>query len=73
MKRLMRPISAASGDDSKLLLAADSLKEDFEFVLSGLERLDRSGAEASNAGLVIAEHLQSAIQSAIAELGDAIA
>lgn len=71
MKKIRRYISAAnSSDDSKLMLAIDALKDDFDYIIAGLEKLDRSGAESSNQGLIIAERLQDQFQAVIAEIGD---
>lgn len=71
MKR-MKSITAASADDSELILMLDQLKDDFDYVLAGLEKLDRTGNTERNAGLVIAETLSDAIQSAISEISDNI-
>ena len=61
----MKQISAASEGDSKLAAALDAISDDFDYIISGLEKLDRSGAEASNNGLIIAERLNDALQAAI--------
>ena len=66
-------ITAAEGDSSKLAEAIDLMKDDFDYILSGLEKLDRSGAEASNQGLVIAERLQTALEDAISDIGEQVA
>ena len=66
----MKPIKAAEGDDSKLVLALDGLKADFDYIISGLEMLDRSGAEAANNGLIIAEGLQATLQDVIGQIAD---
>lgn len=70
MKRFMRSVTAAEGDDSKLISALDSLKDDFDYIVAGLEKLDRTGAEASNNGLIIAENLQNTFQEIISSIGD---
>ena len=70
MKKL-RKITAAE-DDSKLILALDELKDDFDYIMSGLEKLDRSGAEASNSGLIIAENLQAAFQDIIGRIAESL-
>lgn len=70
MKRIRRPITAAAEDDSKLVMMMDQLKDDFDYVLAGLEKLDRTGATESNEGLVIAEALSDAIQDAISKISD---
>ncbi len=71
MKRLSR-ISAAE-EDSKLQDTMNDLKEDFDYVLSGLDKLDRSGAEAQNNGLIIAEKLRDTLQDVIANIADSVA
>ena len=69
MKRVRRTIQAAQGDESKLQETIDALKDDFDYIISGLDKLDRSGAEASNEGLIIAEGLQSTFQEVISSIG----
>jgi len=71
MKRL-NYISSAENDNSKLAEMLDSLKDDFEYIIAGLEKLDRSGAEASNEGLIIAERFQGNMQDIISEISDSI-
>lgn len=71
MKRLNR-ISAAEEGDSKLQDTIAALKDDFDYVTSGLDKLDRSGAEASNEGLIIAEGLQSTLQDVISQIADKV-
>ena len=71
MKRMKHSITAAaSADDSKLLQMMDQIKDDFDYVLAGFEKLDRTGATESNEGLVIAEELSDALQSAISQISD---
>ena len=68
MKRLSRITSAE--EDSKLQDAISDLKDDFDYILSGLDKLDRSGAEASNNGLIIAEKLRDTFQEVIGNIAD---
>lgn len=69
MKRMKRSITAANDSgDSKLMELTGGLKDDFDFILSGFEKLDRIGATESNEGLMIAEELSDAMQSAIAQI-----
>lgn len=56
MKRLNR-ITAAESDESRLSAIIDELKDEFDYIISGLEKLDRSGSELGNNGLAIAESL----------------
>lgn len=73
MKRFMKPVTAADEGNSKLLESLDRIKEDFDYIISGLEMLDRSGAEASNNGLIIAEGLQATLQDVISQIADSTA
>lgn len=71
MKKMRRVVTAAEGDgNSKLQDMMDMLKDDFDYVLAGLEKLDRTGATESNQGLVIAEGLSDALQSAISQISE---
>ena len=56
MKRLNR-IMAAESDESRLSAIIDELKDEFDYIISGFEKLDRSGSELGNNGLAIAESL----------------
>ena len=68
MKKLSKVTSAESDGSSKLMETLDEIKDDFDYIISGLEKLDRSGAEASNSGLIIAEGIQSSFQDVIDEI-----
>ena len=65
-----RAITAAETDESKLIAIMDRMEEDFAYLMSGFEKLDRTDATASNQGLMIAEQLNSAIQQAIEQIAD---
>ena len=69
MKRMI-PIRAASEDDSKLRQSMPVLKDDFDYIMSGLDKLDRINAESSNEGLIIAEGLISTFQEIISDIAD---
>lgn len=69
MKKYRKAIQAAEGQENdKLQMAMDGLKDDFDFFLSGLEKLERTGAEESNQALILSERLSDALQNVIAEL-----
>lgn len=72
MKRVRNYIKAASEDDSKLALLTSQLEDDFDYLLAGFDKLDRTGATESNEGLVIAEGVADAIQDAIAQVSEVI-
>ena len=69
MKR--RIFSASeSGSDDRFDEAISELKDDFDYIISGLERLDRQGANGSNDALMIAENISSNLQSHIDEIAN---
>ena len=65
MKRYVQKITAAAEGDSKLQMMIDQIEDDFDYLIAGLEKLDRDGATSSNEGLMIAEKFSQALQSAI--------
>lgn len=71
MKKLQRIVSAVE-EDERLSTAIDELEDDFDYIISGLEKLGRSGAEASNQALVISENLESTLQDVIARIADVV-
>ena len=46
------------------------MKDDFDFILSGIEKLDRSSAEDSRIGLEIAERLSASMHEIISDISD---
>lgn len=50
--------------------AMRDLKDDFDFIIQGLEKLERSSAEDSRIGLEIAEKFSAKIQETIAEISE---
>ena len=82
MKRVIRssvspvrePVRAAEGDtmDDRLDQALSDLKDDFDYAISGLEKLGRDGANSSNDALAIAETLSNSIQSTIDQIASAV-
>lgn len=72
MKRYNRSIMSAEADEgnAKLQEMMTSLKDDFDFILSGLDKLDREGATEGNEGLMIAESLSDSLQNIVAEIAD---
>lgn len=69
MKRYIR---AAAETDDTFDSQLSELKEDFDYILSGLEKLGRSGANATNAGKAIAENIQSSFTQFIDQIGNSI-
>lgn len=73
MKRLIRScntsdiISAEEISDS-LKDKLDNIKDDFDYLMSGIEKLGRSGANMSKEAEIIAENLAAGIQDRISEV-----
>lgn len=73
MKRRIRSVTAA--DDTKLSGlddAIDTLKDDFDYLIAGLEKLGRTGINASNEGQAIVENLSTDIQSYLAQIAELV-
>lgn len=75
MKRVLRQSVTAAADDAgneALDNAISVLKDDFDYAISGLEKLGRDGANAGNQALAIAETLGNNIQSAIDQIANSV-
>lgn len=64
MKRIVasRIMAAESGESDRFDEMMSNLKDDFDYALSGLEKLSRQGANGRNDALMIGENLGNAIQ-----------
>lgn len=72
MKRVRRRITAAEEIDNGLSEAIKDLEDDFSYLISGIEKLSRSGANKSNEGLALVETISASIQSFISQVADAV-
>lgn len=73
MKRVIRQsIKAAADDtvDNRLSDAISVAKEDFDYVIMGLEHMGRQGANATSEALGILENLQNGISSVLRQIAD---
>lgn len=73
MKRLIRncnnsDIMSAEEISDNLKDKLATIKDDFDYLMSGIEKLGRSGANMSKEAEIIAENLASSIQDRIAEV-----
>lgn len=64
MKRYSRILSASEGED-KFADAVSRLKDDFDFILSGLDTLERNGSSAS---LSIADEFSNSMNDIILQI-----
>lgn len=73
MKRINRRITAAADDMNEQLEAQlDTLKDDFDYIIDGLERLGRTSANSSNDARAIAETLQNSLNNCITSIADKV-
>ncbi len=63
-------IYAADTPNEAIQETIRNLKDDFDFILSGVEKLDRSSAEDSRVGLEIAEKLSNNMQEIISDISE---
>ncbi len=68
MKRYIR--SAEEPKNEALDIAMGNLKDDFDFIIQGLEKLERSSAEDSRIALEIAEGFSASMQDTIAAISE---
>ena len=79
MKKIRRFIASASdiinaaddGEDA-LVQAISDLKDDFDYIISGFEKMDRIGAEEHQNALVIAEQLKDTFNSVISQIAEKV-
>lgn len=72
MKRVLRSVTAAEEVDNGLHDAIKDLEDDFSYLISGIEKLSRSGANKSNEGLALVENISASIQSFLSQVADAV-
>lgn len=65
-------VGAEDTMDERLDNALSDLKDDFDYIISGLEKLGRNGANSSNSALAISETLSNNLQSVIDSIADAV-
>lgn len=58
--------------DESIKNSMDAIKEDFDYIISGLEKLARSGASSSQAASIIIENIQSDFQNHINDIADQV-
>lgn len=74
VEAVRKSVKAAENEtmDDRLDQALSDLKDDFDYAISGLEKLGRDGANSSNDALAIAETLSNSIQSTIDQIAGAV-
>ena len=72
MKRLLRSVNSATEISDTLKDMLDTIKDDFDYLMSGIEKLGRSGSAMSKEAEIIAENLASDIQDSINEVATRI-
>ena len=69
---MKRRIYSAENNDNIFDDALSNLKDDFDYVVSGLEKLGRSGANASQYALAIIENISNDLSASISDIADRI-
>lgn len=69
---MKRRVYSAENNDNIFDDALSDLKEDFDYVVSGLEKLGRSGANASQDALAIIENISNDLSASISDIADRI-
>lgn len=69
---MKRRIYSAENNDNIFDDALSNLKDDFDYVVSGLEKLGRSGANASQDALAIIENISNDLSASISDIADRI-
>lgn len=67
---MKRRIIAADEGDSKLKDMISDIKDDFDYILSGIERLDRTGS--SGDALTLAETISNQFHTLVMDIADKI-
>lgn len=62
--------SAEASEQSKLEALMGTLKDDFDYVMSGLDKLARDGGELENSGTTIAQNLSDQLQVVIQQIAN---
>ena len=63
-------ITAAAETESKLQDTISNLKDDFDYLISGLEKLERAGAGPANDALIIAEQFADELNTVVSEIAN---
>lgn len=69
---MKRRVYSAENNDNIFDDALSDLKDDFDYVVSGLEKLGRSGANASQDALAIIENISNDLSASISDIADRI-
>ncbi|MCD8211655.1 MAG: hypothetical protein LUC17_01335 [Oscillospiraceae bacterium] len=64
--------SASKIENEKLADAVNTLTEDFDYMISGIEKLSRSGAQAGNDAMDIVENISNAVNEAIVQIAGSV-
>ena len=71
MKRIQR-ITAAADGDSKLENTISDLNDNFDYIIDGLEKLERTSSDKANKALTIALGLSSKLEEFTLSIASAI-
>lgn len=76
MKRIMRKAISAASDEMSISDRLDdsisNLKDDFNYAISGLEKLSRDGDESATVALTLSQSFSESIQDMIDQILDSV-
>lgn len=67
---MKRQIIAAEGEDTRLEDMMDVLEDDFDYIISGLDKLNRDGRESRADGISVAQELHESLDAIISRIAD---
>lgn len=70
MKKKLNKVTGAETVESRLSEIMPMLEDDFDYFMSGLDKLDRSGKDLSDSGYDIAQEFYEMLQEAISKVSD---
>ena len=65
-------IAAKENEDTRLEDMLDVLEDDFDYILSGLDKLNREGRESREEGISIAQQLHESLDAITVQIADII-
>jgi len=70
MKKYIR--AAEEKEDTRLADIIDQLEDDFDYIIGGLEKLDRDGGESRQSGIQVAMEIGNQLNSITSQIADII-
>ena len=65
-------VAAQENEDNRLADMIDKLEDDFDYIISGLEKLDRSDKSLRESGIQVASQISEQLDAITAQIADII-